>query len=151
MLDESTAQAVFDHVGLSVSDLDAAREFYGDLFGFTIVEDDFHLPGREVHGLVLRNRTGVRLELFHRPGTQPPDDATGLTPEPGVSNRSQGWFQFALTVPDLDASYAAVIAQGAKPVLEPRYAPDGITRVGFVCDPDGNLVELLQRYDPFGS
>jgi lactoylglutathione lyase len=146
MLDTSTAQAVFDHVGLSVSDLETSRRFYAEVFGFDIVEDDFKIPGRDVRGLVLSNARGVRLELFHREGSEPPYPAESVTPGPGESPRSQGWFQFALTVPDLPASYAAVVAAGAKEVMTPRTAPDGINQVGFVCDPDGNLIELLQRF-----
>jgi glyoxylase I family protein len=45
----------------------------------------------------------------------------------------------------LDASYARVVAAGATPLMPPRTAPDGRTLFGFVGDPDGNLVELLQR------
>ena len=148
MVDASTAKAVFDHAGLSVSDLEASRTFYADVFGFEILEDDFQIPGRDVRGLVLSTANGVRLELFHREGSEPPYPAETVTPGPGESPRSQGWFQFALTVPDLQASYAAVVAAGAREVMTPRSAPDGINQVGFVCDPDGNLIELLQRPDP---
>jgi lactoylglutathione lyase len=145
MTDASTAQAVFDHAGLSVSDLERSRAFYGDVLGFTILEDDFEAPGRGVRGLVLRNATGLRVELFHREGSAPPTPPAEVTPAPAASVRSQGWFQFAMTVPDLPASFAAVVAAGATPVMTPRTAPDGFTQVGFVGDPDGNLVELLQR------
>jgi lactoylglutathione lyase len=147
MIDPSTAQAVFDHVGLSVSDLEVSRRFYADVFGFDRVEDEFEIPGGGVRGLVVSNANGVRLELFHREGSEPPYPAETVTPAPGESPRSQGWFQFALTVPDLPAAYAAVVAGGAREVMTPRTAPDGFTQVGFVCDPDGNLVELLQRSD----
>jgi catechol 2,3-dioxygenase-like lactoylglutathione lyase family enzyme len=147
MVDESTAQAVFDHAGLSVSDMDVSRKFYEDVFGFTILEDDFMIRG-DIHGLVLSTPNGVRLELFHRKDSDPPSSADAVTPAPAESPRSQGWFQFALTVPDLAASYAAVVAAGAKPIMTPRSAPDGINQVGFVCDPDGNLVELLERPTP---
>jgi catechol 2,3-dioxygenase-like lactoylglutathione lyase family enzyme len=38
-----------------------------------------------------------------------------------------------------------VVAAGAKAVLSPRIAPDGRTLFAFIADPDGNLIELLQR------
>jgi catechol 2,3-dioxygenase-like lactoylglutathione lyase family enzyme len=37
------------------------------------------------------------------------------------------------------------VAAGATPIFEPRIAPDGVSLVAFVGDPDGNLVEFLQR------
>ena len=61
------------------------------------------------------------------------------------STRRQGWFQFALAVPDIAGTFAAVVAAGAEPSLAPTTAPDGVSLVAFVRDPDGNLVEFLQR------
>ena len=140
MTDGSTAQAVFDHAGLSVSDLERSKAFYGDVIGFTTVEDQFEFPEHNLKGLVLLNDTGTRLELFCREGSQP----TGPH-HPIESTRLQGWFQFAMTVPDIQATFEAVVAAGATPLLEPTTAPDGFSKVCFVGDPDGNLVEFLQR------
>jgi catechol 2,3-dioxygenase-like lactoylglutathione lyase family enzyme len=69
-----------------------------------------------------------------------------LTPHHQIeSTRRQGWFQFALAVPDIAGTFAAVVAAGAEPSLAPTTAPDGVSLVAFVRDPDGNLVEFLQR------
>lgn len=130
----------FDHAGVSVANLAQSRRFYADVFGFTIVEDEFELPQFELKGLVLLNATGVRVELFERKGAQvvrpshPADGALGI-----------GWFQFALSVADVAATYARVIAAGAVSRMTPRLAPDNQTLVAFVADPDGNLIELVQR------
>ena len=61
------------------------------------------------------------------------------------STRRQGWFQLALGIPDIAATFAAVVAAGAEPSLAPVTAPYGISLVAFVLDPDGNLVEFLER------
>lgn len=140
MCDPSTSAAVFDHVGVSVADLDRSHAFYADVLGFTTVEDSFELAEGALRGLVLTNGTGTRVELFCREGS------TSTGPHhPIESTREQGWFQFAMRVPDVAATYAAVVAGGATPIFEPRLAPDGISQVAFVGDPDGNLVEFLQR------
>jgi lactoylglutathione lyase len=141
MPDSSTAQAVFDHAGVSVADLEVSHRFYAEVLGFDIVEDSFAFAEHELRGLVLRNAQGARVELFCRQGSVPTGPHHQLD-----STKVQGWFQFALTVPDIEATFAAVVAAGAAPSLAPTTAPDGISKVAFVRDPDGNLVEFLQRF-----
>jgi catechol 2,3-dioxygenase-like lactoylglutathione lyase family enzyme len=81
--------------------------------------------------------------LFAQRGSQP---RKRLDPTVGAMQR--GWFQFALSTKDIKASYARVVAAGAAPLMPPRVAPDGRTLCAFVGDPDGNLVEQLQRSPP---
>jgi catechol 2,3-dioxygenase-like lactoylglutathione lyase family enzyme len=141
MSDSSTAAAVVDHAGVSVSDLERSHAFYADVLGFTIVDDSFEFAEHDLRGLVLMNATGTRVELFCRKGSTPTGPHHQLD-----STRQQGWFQFALRVPDIETTFAAVVAAGAKPSLAPTTAPDGISKVAFVLDPDGNLVEFVQRF-----
>ncbi len=140
MCDASTAQAVFDHAGVSVADLERSHRFYADVLGFTTVEDEFAFAEHDLRGLVLLNATGTRVELFCRKDSEPTGPHHQIE-----STRKQGWFQLALRVPDIDATFAAVVAAGAAPSLSPTTAPDGFSKVAFVRDPDGNLVEFLQR------
>jgi catechol 2,3-dioxygenase-like lactoylglutathione lyase family enzyme len=130
----------FDHVALSVSDLDVAQRFYGEVLGFRREEHAFTLPAHDIRGLILLNAQGVRIELFHRLGSKP-----GRVGHPTEGALTHGYFQFALSVHDIAATFARVVAAGAKLVLSPRIAPDGFTLFAFVGDPDGNLIEFLQR------
>jgi catechol 2,3-dioxygenase-like lactoylglutathione lyase family enzyme len=140
MADPSTLLAVVDHAGVSVADLERSERFYRDVLGFDVVEDRFAFDEHELKGVVLTNSQGARVELFERQGSV----ATG--PHHQIeSTRRQGWFQFALAVPDLAQTFDAVVAAGAEPSLYPTTAPDGVSLVAFVRDPDGNLVEFLQR------
>jgi catechol 2,3-dioxygenase-like lactoylglutathione lyase family enzyme len=141
MSDASTAQAVFDHAGVSVADLERSHAFYADVLGFTTVEDQFEFAEHDLRGMVLVNDTGTRVELFCRKGSVPTGPHHQLD-----STRTQGWFQFAMRVPDIEGTFAAVVAGGAQPSLAPTTAPDGVSKVAFVLDPDGNLIEFLQRY-----
>jgi len=129
-----------DHAGVSVADLDRSHCFYRDVLGFGILEDAFTLAGHELRGRVLRNEFGARLELFERRNSQP-----GRPGHPIESTLVQGWFQAALSVQDVQRAFEHVVSVGAQPVLTPRMAPDGITRIAFIADPDGNLIELVQR------
>ena len=141
MVDDSTVHAVVDHAGVSVADLARSELFWGDVLGFDRVEDRFEFPEHELKGVVLVNAQGARVELFERRGSEPTGPHHQLD-----STRRQGWFQFAFTVPDIQHTFASVVAAGAVPSLAPTTAPDGVSLVCFVRDPDGNLVEFLQRF-----
>ena len=140
MSDPSTARAVVDHAGVSVADLERSERFWREVLGFEMVEDRFAFPEHDLRGVVLVNAQGARVELFERRDSVPTGPHHQIE-----STRRQGWFQFALAVPDIDATFAAVTAAGAEPTLPPTMAPDGVSLVAFVRDPDGNLVEFLQR------
>ena len=140
MPDPSTALAVVDHAGVSVADLERSERFWREVLGFEMVEDRFAFPEHDLRGVVLVNVQGARVELFERRDSVPTGPHHQIE-----STRRQGWFQFALTVPDIQATYAATVKAGATPLLEPSVAPDGISQVAFVGDPDGHLVEFLQR------
>jgi lactoylglutathione lyase len=139
--DASTIKAVVDHAGVSVAALAVSEPFYRDVLGFDRVEDRFEFAEHQLKGVVLVNPQGARVELFERQGSEPTGPHHQLD-----SPRRQGWFQFALAVPDIEATFAAVVAAGAVPSLAPTTAPDGVSLVAFVRDPDGNLVEFLQRF-----
>ena len=140
MPDPSTALAVVDHAGVSVADLERSERFWREVLGFEMVEDRFAFPEHDLRGVVLVNAQGARVELFERRDSVPTGPHHQIE-----STRRQGWFQFALAVPDIEATFAAVTSAGAEPTLPPTTAPDGVTLVAFVRDPDGNLVEFLQR------
>lgn len=128
-----------DHAGASVGDLERSIQFYRDVFGF-VVDETFAIPGTAVRGAVLVNAGGARVELFHREGSRaaPPG-------HPIDSTLQQGWFQLAFAVHDVAAVFERVVDAGATAVKPPFVAPDGRCRVAFVGDPDGNLIELIQR------
>lgn len=129
-----------DHVGISVADLERSRTFYEQVLGFSIEEDAFTLALHEIRGVVLADRHGARIELFERRGSTPSPPG-----HPTDSVRRQGLFQFALGVADVRSTFERVTAAGAAAVLTPRVAPDGRCIIAFIGDPDGNLIELIER------
>ncbi len=130
----------FDHAGISVANLEVSRQFYADVLGFNILEEEFALPQFDLRGAVVLNPQGVRIELFERKGSSPVRKG-----DPSGDPIIQGWFQLALSVKDLDTTYATLTGRGARSAMAPRVAPDGRARVAFLLDPDNNLIELLQR------
>jgi lactoylglutathione lyase len=130
----------FDHVGLSVSDLDAAAAFYARAFQFEL-ELEFELAPHPVRGLMLVHASGARLELFERAGSQA--GIQGATPIEALATRGYG--HFALAAPDIVPVFRRALDAGARPVVEPSPSPEPGVRFAFIADPEGNLVELVER------
>jgi catechol 2,3-dioxygenase-like lactoylglutathione lyase family enzyme len=128
-----------DHVGLSVADLDACATFYSRAFGFE-PEFPFELPGG-IRGLMMLNADGVRVELFERPGS-----AEGIRAgHPIEALSTRGYGHFALTAVDIDPLFAAAVTAGAREIVAPSPSPEPGVRFAFLADPEGNLIELVQR------
>ncbi|MEU9239085.1 VOC family protein [Streptomyces sp. NPDC048385] len=135
--------ARLDHVGLNVRDLAAQLAWYRAAFGLRTVFE-FHLDGPGLTGVVLEHPHGWRLELLARPGSAP-----GLrAPDPMTAVLTEGYGHFAVTTPELDPVYAALTALGAGEVLAPGPSPEPGVRMAWVKDPEGNLIELIERGEP---
>jgi len=116
----------YSHVAISVTDLDAARDFYCDILGFeALPRPDFGFPG-------LWLRVGS-LQLHLAVADEPP------SPGPGFPH-------FALYVPtdEFDATIESMRSAGVKMLGEPSSRVDFGTTVhaAFVTDPSGNVIEL---------
>jgi catechol 2,3-dioxygenase-like lactoylglutathione lyase family enzyme len=137
-----TGQARFDHVGISVADLEQARAWYCRALGLA-VENEFAVTGTDLRGIMLRHPGGYRIELLHRPGSAP-----GIEPDsPLAAAGTRGYGHFCLCVDDVDAEFGRLIAAGATARMPPSPSPRAGARVAFLADPEGNLIELLDRKD----
>jgi catechol 2,3-dioxygenase-like lactoylglutathione lyase family enzyme len=149
----------FGHLGICVSSLAASVPFYRDLLGFramTQVEvrgpDADRLLGLDGidQTTVFLERDGVRLALFEF------RSPVGPGPQTPRAMNMPGMAAMMLRVDDLDATLAAM-RKASVTVLEstrtdyPAYG----SRLVFVTDPDGTLVELVEipgdPYTPFGT
>jgi lactoylglutathione lyase len=129
-----------DHAGLAVADLAAAAAWYVEAFGLER-ELTLRIAEIELDIAMLRHPAyGYRMELLHRPGTAGPKPA-----DPTQAALVAGYGHIAFDVGDLAAAYERVMALGARPVITPRPAPEAGVLMAFVADPEGNLLELLQR------
>jgi lactoylglutathione lyase len=136
----------FDHVGLSVADLDAQVAWYSRAFDLR-ESTPFEIPALGLRGTFLVWSEGFALELLERRGSQPglqaPDQATAIL--------TRGYGHICLRVADVDDLHARLLDAGAGERLAPRAAPEPGVRMSFVADPEGNLIELLDRAGPVGS
>ena len=94
------------------------------------------LPGRDA-----ALRRGFRIELL-----APRRHVAGLqAANPVEAALTRGFGHVAFDVPDVDAAYDALIAAGASDRMSPRPSPEPGVRMAYVADPEGNLLELLDR------
>jgi catechol 2,3-dioxygenase-like lactoylglutathione lyase family enzyme len=111
-----------------VNDVDASLPFY-EILGFKLI-DRWGPP----FAIVKRKSLSIWLS---GPGTSARKKLKdGSTPEPG------GWNRLVLEVKDIEATVAALCAQGAKFRSKPIKGPGG--KQVLVDDPSGNPIELFE-------
>ena len=117
------------HIALVTRDLPRLQAFYVETLGLPLVGE---FAGRDI---VFVGIGETAIELIQRPDATPA--AGGL-----------GWAHLAPEVPDVDAAVSGLTAQGihfhVAPMDFPPDSPD--VRIAFCRDPDGNEIELVQRF-----
>ena len=131
------------HVGITVRNLDRAVAFYRDVFDLPVLAE-FSVSGEAFETGVDTDDASaqfahldagsVRLELVEY---DPAGDERG----PSQLN-NQGATHLGLEVADLDAFYAE-LPEDVETLSSPQTTETG-TRILFVRDPEGNLIELLE-------
>ena len=130
-----------DHVGLNVADLGAAEAWYVAVFGFER-QLAVRIDAIDLDSVMLIDSSGQRLELLSRPGSSP-----GLrAANPAEAILTEGFGHIAFDVSGVDATYERLVELGARAVMPPQPSPERNVRMAFVADPEGNLVELLDRH-----
>jgi catechol 2,3-dioxygenase-like lactoylglutathione lyase family enzyme len=150
---------IVEHIGLAVTDLDRSIDFYTGVFGFEVL--------RETPINAYLHLDEELLELMQASTTEPPS-------EPASSDAWQermfshlGLNHVGFRVDDLDAAIAEIEQRGGRLVVPPfEFAPDvqtvadvasdklrrasrpergGSWRIAVFADPDGTMLELLER------
>lgn len=136
-----------DHIGLSVADLDAQRDWYVEAFGL-VASAPFELAALGIRGVfVVHPGQGWAIELLSRTGSRPGPRAA----DPPGALLTQGYGHLCLRVEDVDAVYDRLVAAGAASRMPPGESPEPGVRMAFVADPEGHLIELLDRPSPVGG
>ncbi|MBX6377990.1 MAG: VOC family protein [Clostridia bacterium] len=120
----------FDNIGVAVSDLDRAVDFYTRL-GFAVVHRDPTTPAA-----TLAAGTAV-LYVFQTRSQQP-----ALRRELDLTGNAPGIDHISLRVGDVDAAYRVLQQKGLVFESEPADQTWG-ARATSLLDPDGNRVYLL--------
>ena len=140
----------FDHVGITVADLDAATAFFVGLGleveGRTFVEGEFvdtviGIPGSRSHIVMLRppeGGTGLELSSFIRPDHEPGS--------PDAMSNELGLRNVCFEVDNVQAVVDRLATDGYGLVGGVGQYED-IWRMAYVRGPEGIIVALAQRID----
>jgi catechol 2,3-dioxygenase-like lactoylglutathione lyase family enzyme len=137
----------FDHIGITVADLDSAKAFFVGLGleveGTGSVEGEFvetvcGIPGAQCQIVMLKSPDGARLELasFVTPD-QTPGSPRAMANEVGLRNVS-------FEVGDLQAAVDAVAAEGYG-LVGGIGEHEGSVRMAYVRGPEGIVVSLFEQ------
>lgn len=137
----SRGRARLDHVGVNVHDLDAAQRWYCAAFGMRTQLRMRVEPIDLDIAMLVDDEFGHRLELLHRTGLRP----APRPPDPAAAALAPGFSHVAFDVADLDAAHARLLGLGAREVMAPQPSPEPGVRMCYLADPEGNLVELVER------
>ena len=128
-----------DHVGVAVTDLDAAINFYRDTYGMTLTHEEVNEEQGVREAMMAVGASGSCIQLL-----------APLTPESTIAkflDRSgPGIQQMAYRVVDLDAVSQTLRARGMRLLFDaPRHGTAN-SRVNFIHPKDagGILVELVE-------
>lgn len=131
--------AIFNHVGLSVADLDREVAFYTDAFGLH-EEFRFEVEQEGIEAVVLRSDDGWGIEIMSRTDSVP----RARYDSPNANLRTQGYGHFCLRVDDIHGLYERLLSLGATTIAAPGPAPHPAITFCHVADPEGHFVELIQ-------
>lgn len=149
-----------NHVGVSVPDIDAAIDWYGRLFGFTLIAapvevrpDGSHFGtlaadicgprfgGMKIAHMVSGDGVGFELFEFLEPAPERREDT--------MEYWKNGFFHLAITDPDVEGKVREVVAQGGRQRSKvwDLFPGEGIS-VCYCEDPFGNVLEIIShRYE----
>ncbi len=131
-----------DHVGLAVSDLDAAKDFYQRAFGLEVVHEEVNEEQGVREAMVAVGDSGSCIQLL---APLREDSPIGKF----LARNGEGIQQVAYGVDDVEAVAAALRERGVRMLYDTAKNGTAGSKVNF-CHPKdcgGVLVELVQAGD----
>ncbi len=126
----------FEHVGMTVANIDTSLAFYVDLLGLSVV---LRLPDQGGAERCFLSAGNGMLEIA-APGT-------GALPASDVTYGRAGLRHLTFAFDDIEKTYAMLEAAGVKMLEAPRAARSAgiVQKVAFCRDPDGIVIELCEH------
>ena len=129
-----------DHVGLNVADLDAQAAWYVQAFNLR-VDRPFTVEPLGLRGLFVVGEDGFAIELLERAGS-------GAGPQPKSvpeALMTRGFSHLCFRVAQVQPVHTHLLAIGATEIMSVRPSPEPGVTMSYVADPEGNLIEIIDR------
>ncbi|MHC1479847.1 lactoylglutathione lyase family protein [Frateuria aurantia] len=146
----------FSHIGLSVTDLDAAVKFYSEVMGWylimppTTIEEDDSAIGvmcTDVFGAGWTSFRIAHLSTGDRVGVEIFEFRNAERPQNNFEYWKTSVFHFCVQDPDVEGLAAKIVAAGGKQRMPVReYFPgEKPYRMVYMEDPFGNILEIYSH------
>ena len=148
----SAAAVGIDHVGVTVRSLDRSLAFYRDLLGLRVIELSEEADISEIVGIRRARVKAADLDTGDGRVFELLEYVSAQGSDVQQQSNGAGCAHVALRVNDIRAALARLAAAGYHPdgtptLLTGAKAWEGATVV-YLRDPDGAVIELVQRSDP---
>ncbi|WP_108398619.1 VOC family protein [Devosia submarina] len=126
----------FEHVGITVKNIDKSLAFYVDLLGLKLL---VRRPGQNGDEMAFLDAKGPMIEMIC--------PATGALTAEDVAVGRAGVRHLTFNFESVDETYRKLLDAGVDMVEPPRDAHnrDIARRLAFCRDPDGIMIELIER------
>lgn len=142
------------HVGLTVSSLDTALEFWCGVMGFELAARRSLGSGPSMENIVGVSDVDLDIAIVVAPGGLRIELLEYLSPEDRTIYRPRscdvGSVHVAFSVSDLEAMLTLVESAGWKRLGTPQSLPNG-TQVMYARGPEGHTLEFMQLAAPAGT
>ena len=117
-----------DHPAIAAKDVEKLTQWYCDVLGYEV----FAQTDKPVY--IIKAPDGTYIEMM-------PEDGS---PRPERNTCTPGWSHLALRVSDMDKAIAALDKHNV-PWEGPEFEAVGGGRIRNFFDPEGNMVQIVQR------
>ena len=134
-----------EHIGITVKDLDKALKFYSEILGFPVLSRKENQELRVAYAQIQIGQ--AKLEILSPIEGEPSSPMPIESGMEGVGARIRemtGLNHLTIRVDDMEAIFERLGNEGVRFILEPRLTGTG-SKIAFFTDPDGTLIELIQR------
>ncbi len=137
--------ATLDHVALTVKDLGEAVKFYSEVLGFQVLKVKEKPELGVAYALLQAGQAVLEIisPLKGKPLTQKPA-GEGLEGVTAKLCRRAGFNHISLRVENLEEACERLKGRGVKILMELKPGGGG-SKLAFFTDPEGNLVELVEK------
>ena len=142
------------HIGLTVSDINTSKKFYGEVLGLKFV-GEMLMEGKETDILFGFKNAKAKVAYFNGSDliNTPPVELIEFVESPAQKDipslHKTSISELCFYVDDIDKVYTLLLEKGVKFLSEPQFFDSttygfGKSKAVYLKDPDGNILEFMQ-------